>query len=127
MLVITYSITVGGLLLPIGSPPNLIGRELLEAETGEPITFFEWFVTALPIVIVMFVAVMVIVLLMNRPEVKQVDGVEEHVERGAAQARIAQPRREEHAVGARARPRRLVPARPRGPGGRRRLARPSWT
>ncbi|HYH60510.1 MAG TPA: SLC13 family permease, partial [Solirubrobacterales bacterium] len=40
MLVITYGITVGGLLLPIGTPPNLIGRELLENETGEPITFF---------------------------------------------------------------------------------------
>jgi solute carrier family 13 (sodium-dependent dicarboxylate transporter), member 2/3/5 len=79
MLVITYGITVGGLLLPIGSPPNLIGRELLEAETGEPITFFEWFVMALPIVIVMFVAVVLICTLMNRPEVKHVEGVEEHV------------------------------------------------
>jgi sodium-dependent dicarboxylate transporter 2/3/5 len=84
MLVITYGITVGGLLLPIGSPPNLIGRELLEAETGEPITFFEWFLMALPIVIVMFVAVVVIVLAFNRPEVRQVDGVERYVgeERG---------------------------------------------
>ena len=80
MLVITYSITVGGLLLPIGSPPNLIGRELLEAETGEPITFFEWFVMALPIVLVMFVAVIVICVLFNRPEVKEVDGVEEYVD-----------------------------------------------
>ncbi|MEA2455184.1 MAG: solute carrier family 13 (sodium-dependent dicarboxylate transporter), er 2/3/5 [Thermoleophilaceae bacterium] len=79
MLVITYSITVGGLLLPIGSPPNLIGRELLEAETGEPITFFEWFLMALPIVLVMFVAVVVIVLAFNRPEVKEVEGVEEYV------------------------------------------------
>jgi sodium-dependent dicarboxylate transporter 2/3/5 len=79
MLVITYSITVGGLLLPIGSPPNLIGRELLEAETGEPITFFEWFVMALPIVLVMFVAVVLICVLFNRPEVKEVDGVEEYV------------------------------------------------
>jgi solute carrier family 13 (sodium-dependent dicarboxylate transporter), member 2/3/5 len=79
MLVITYSITVGGLLLPIGSPPNLIGRELLEAETGEPITFLEWFVMALPIVIVMFVAVILICVLFNRPEVKEVDGVEEYV------------------------------------------------
>ena len=79
MLVITYGITVGGLLLPIGSPPNLIGRQLLEDETGEPITFLEWFEMALPIVVVMFVAVIVIVLLMNRPEVKHVDGVEEHV------------------------------------------------
>ena len=84
MLVITYGITVGGLLLPIGSPPNLIGRELLEAETGEPITFFEWFLMALPIVLVMFVAVIVIVLALNRPEVKEVEGVEEYVreERG---------------------------------------------
>jgi solute carrier family 13 (sodium-dependent dicarboxylate transporter), member 2/3/5 len=79
MLVITYGITVGGLLLPIGSPPNLIGRELLEGETGEPITFLEWFVMALPIVVVMFVAVIVIVTLFNRPEVGHVKGVEEHV------------------------------------------------
>lgn len=79
MLVITYSITVGGLLLPIGSPPNLIGRELLEAETGEPITFFEWFVMALSIVLVMFVAVVLIVVLFNRPEVKHVEGVEDYV------------------------------------------------
>ena len=84
MLVITYGITVGGLLLPIGSPPNLIGRQLLEDETGEPITFLEWFIMALPIVVVMFVAVVVIVILFNRPEVKEVDGVEEYVaeERG---------------------------------------------
>jgi sodium-dependent dicarboxylate transporter 2/3/5 len=84
MLVITYGITVGGLLLPIGSPPNLIGRDLLETETGEPITFFEWFLMALPIVLVMFVAVVVIVLAFNRPEVKEVEGVEEYVreERG---------------------------------------------
>jgi di/tricarboxylate transporter len=47
MLVITYGITVGGLLLPIGSPPNLIGRALIEDQTGEPITFFEWFLMAL--------------------------------------------------------------------------------
>jgi solute carrier family 13 (sodium-dependent dicarboxylate transporter), member 2/3/5 len=79
MLVITYGITVGGLLLPIGSPPNLIGRDLLEGETGEPITFLEWFLMALPIVLVMFAVVMIIVTLLNRPEVRHVEGVEEHV------------------------------------------------
>jgi solute carrier family 13 (sodium-dependent dicarboxylate transporter), member 2/3/5 len=79
MLVITYGITVGGLLLPIGSPPNLIGRDLLENETGEPITFLEWFAMALPIVIVMFVAVILVVMLMNRPEVRYVEDVEEYV------------------------------------------------
>jgi sodium-dependent dicarboxylate transporter 2/3/5 len=79
MLVITYSITVGGLLLPIGSPPNLIGRDLLEEATGEPITFLEWFLMALPIVVAMFVAVMVVVIVLNRPEVKEVPGVEGYV------------------------------------------------
>jgi sodium-dependent dicarboxylate transporter 2/3/5 len=79
MLVITYGITVGGLLLPIGSPPNLIGRDLLEEQTGEPITFLEWFAMALPIVIVMFVAVIAICILFNRPEVKEAEGVEEYV------------------------------------------------
>jgi solute carrier family 13 (sodium-dependent dicarboxylate transporter), member 2/3/5 len=109
MLVITYSITVGGLLLPIGSPPNLIGRDLLETETGEPITFLEWFAMALPIVVVMFVAVVVIVMLMNRPEVKHVEGVEEYV---AEERRKLgpHPRREEHTARARAGADRLVPA-----------------
>jgi solute carrier family 13 (sodium-dependent dicarboxylate transporter), member 2/3/5 len=68
MLVITYCITVGGLLLPIGSPLNLIGRSLIEDETGEPITFFEWFLMALPIVVLMFVALLVVSLWLNRPE-----------------------------------------------------------
>ncbi len=110
MLVITYGITVGGLLLPIGSPPNLIGRELLEQETGEPITFLEWFVTALPIVVVMFVAVVAIVLLLNRPETDHVEGVEEYVAAERAQARVALARGEERALGARLRAAGLVPA-----------------
>ena len=102
MLVITYGITVGGLLLPIGSPPNLIGRELLEAETGEPITFFEWFVMALPIVIVMFVAVIVIVTTLQ-PARGEAGGRRGGVRgRGAEQARAALARREEHDVRARA-------------------------
>jgi solute carrier family 13 (sodium-dependent dicarboxylate transporter), member 2/3/5 len=79
MLVITYSITVGGLLLPIGSPPNLIGRDLVENATNEPITFLEWFLMAFPIVAAMFVAVLVVVLVLNRPEVKNVPGIEEYV------------------------------------------------
>jgi sodium-dependent dicarboxylate transporter 2/3/5 len=79
MLVITYGITVGGLLLPIGSPPNLIGRDLIEQQTNEPLTFAEWFLAALPIVVVMFVALIVVILLLNRPEVREVRGVQEMI------------------------------------------------
>jgi sodium-dependent dicarboxylate transporter 2/3/5 len=79
MLTITYGITVGGLLLPIGSPPNLIGREFIEEETGEPITFLEWFLVALPVALLMFIALIVVILLLNRPEVRHVQGVQEMI------------------------------------------------
>ena len=79
MLTITYGITIGGLLLPIGSPPNLIGREFIEEETGEPITFLEWFLVALPIVLLMFIALIAVILLLNRPEVRHVEGVQEMI------------------------------------------------
>ena len=111
MLVITYGITVGGLLLPIGRPPNLIGRELLEEETGEPLTFAEWFLMALPIVLVMFVAVIVIVLF-NRPEVSRSTAWRSTWPRSAASS-AGSPRREEHPLRAGVRAGRLVPARPR--------------
>jgi solute carrier family 13 (sodium-dependent dicarboxylate transporter), member 2/3/5 len=79
MLVITYGITVGGLLLPIGSPPNLIGRGLIEEATQERITFVEWFLAALPIVLVMFVALLAVILFLNRPEVRRVEGAREFI------------------------------------------------
>ena len=35
MLMLAYGASVGGLLTPVGSPPNLIGRGLIEEATGE--------------------------------------------------------------------------------------------
>jgi solute carrier family 13 (sodium-dependent dicarboxylate transporter), member 2/3/5 len=84
MLMIAYAASVGGLLTPIGSPPNLIGREFIEQETGTTISFFEWMLTAAPIVLVMFVLLCIILLLLNRPEIRQISGAEEFIaeERG---------------------------------------------
>jgi sodium-dependent dicarboxylate transporter 2/3/5 len=56
MLMLAYGASVGGLLTPVGSPPNLIGRGLIEEATGEPISFLEWMLAALPICALMFVA-----------------------------------------------------------------------
>src|ERR671915_210652 len=55
MLMLAYGASVGGLLTPVGSPPNLIGRGLIEEATGEPIGFLQWMLSALPICAVMFV------------------------------------------------------------------------
>ena len=79
MLMLAYGASVGGLLTPVGSPPNLIGRGLIEEATGEKISFAQWTATALPICAVMFVALAVILLLLNKPEIQQISGVEEYV------------------------------------------------
>ena len=67
MLMLAYGASVGGLLTPVGSPPNLIGRGLIEEATDERISFAEWIGAALPICAAMFVALCVILLLLNRP------------------------------------------------------------
>lgn len=84
MLMLAYAASVGGLLTPIGAPPNLIGRGLIEEATGERISFALWSVMALPICAGMFVVLGVIVLLLNRPEVRRIEGVEEYIARERA-------------------------------------------
>jgi solute carrier family 13 (sodium-dependent dicarboxylate transporter), member 2/3/5 len=79
LLMLAYGASVGGLLTPVGSPPNLIGRGLIEDATGEQISFFRWIVTALPICAIMFVVLAIVLLLLNKPEVKRLAGLEEYV------------------------------------------------
>jgi solute carrier family 13 (sodium-dependent dicarboxylate transporter), member 2/3/5 len=79
MLMIAYGASVGGLITPIGSPPNLIGIGFIEDQTGEAISFFEWTATALPIAILMFLALCVILILLNRPEVRRISGADEYI------------------------------------------------
>jgi solute carrier family 13 (sodium-dependent dicarboxylate transporter), member 2/3/5 len=79
MLMLAYGASVGGLLTPVGSPPNLIGRGLIEEATGKRISFAAWFATALPICALMFVALAVVLLLLNRPEIRRIEGVADYV------------------------------------------------
>jgi sodium-dependent dicarboxylate transporter 2/3/5 len=80
MLMLAYGASVGGLLTPVGSPPNLIGRGLIEEATGEKISFLDWMIMAAPICALMFAALAVVVLLLNRPELRHLKGVEEYVD-----------------------------------------------
>jgi sodium-dependent dicarboxylate transporter 2/3/5 len=79
VLMLAYGASVGGLLTPVGSPPNLIGRGLIEEATGEKISFAQWMATAVPICLLMFVVLAVILLLLNKPEIRRIEGVEEYV------------------------------------------------
>ena len=79
MLMLAYGASVGGLLTPVGSPPNLIGRELIEQSTDRAIPFGTWMAMAFPICALMFVGLVLVLLLINRPEVRRLEGVEEYV------------------------------------------------
>ncbi|MEV0384300.1 DASS family sodium-coupled anion symporter [Nonomuraea sp. NPDC050643] len=79
VLMLAYGASVGGLLTPVGSPPNLIGRGLIEEATGKRISFAEWVITAVPICALMFVALVAVLLLLNRPEIRKIEGVEAYV------------------------------------------------
>jgi sodium-dependent dicarboxylate transporter 2/3/5 len=79
MLMISYGAGVGGLLTPIGTPPNLIGIAFIEQETGVRISFFSWVVAAFPICLLMFAFLCVILILLNKPEVRRISGAEEYV------------------------------------------------
>ena len=79
MLMLAYAASVGGLLTPVGSPPNLIGRGLIEEATGERISFGQWVVLALPICIAMFVSLTFILLRLNKPEISRIDGIADYV------------------------------------------------
>ncbi|MEU6249080.1 DASS family sodium-coupled anion symporter [Glycomyces sp. NPDC047010] len=90
MLMLAYGASVGGLLTPVGSPPNLIGRGLIEEATGERISFGQWMLAALPICLIMFVVLAVVLLLVNKPEIRRIEGVEEFIrERRAEQGRMS--------------------------------------
>ncbi|WP_369136942.1 SLC13 family permease [Modestobacter versicolor] len=79
MLMLAYGASVGGLLTPVGTPPNLIGRGLIEEATGERISFLDWMLMAAPICLLMFCALAFVLLLLNRPEIRRIEGVNEYV------------------------------------------------
>jgi sodium-dependent dicarboxylate transporter 2/3/5 len=74
----------------VGSPPNLIGRGLIEEATGERISFAQWTATAAPLCLAMFVVLALIMFLLNKPEVRRIEGVEDYIrEQRAAQGRMS--------------------------------------
>jgi len=56
-LAIAYGASVGGIITPIGTPPNLILLGVMEDKGMELIPFFQWVVMVLPLALIMFVVV----------------------------------------------------------------------
>ena len=56
MLMIAYAASIGGIATPVGSPPNLIAIGLIRSLAGVEISFFRWMSLAVPMLLVMAVA-----------------------------------------------------------------------
>jgi sodium-dependent dicarboxylate transporter 2/3/5 len=54
MLITAFGASIGGIGTPVGTPPNLIGIGMLERLAGVDISFFQWMLLGIPIVIVLF-------------------------------------------------------------------------
>jgi sodium-dependent dicarboxylate transporter 2/3/5 len=57
VLAIAYGASVGGILTPIGTPPNLILLGFMQDKNMELISFLEWIFLAAPLVFIMFFVV----------------------------------------------------------------------
>jgi sodium-dependent dicarboxylate transporter 2/3/5 len=55
MLIAAFGASVGGMGTPIGTPPNLIGKGMLERIAHVPISFFQWMLLGVPLATLLFV------------------------------------------------------------------------
>lgn len=85
LLALTYGSSIGGMMTPIGSPPNLIGIELVEEATGSQIGFLDWSMITVPVAILLFLAMLVVVPMLNRYRDVRTEQLHRVLEEEAAQ------------------------------------------
>jgi sodium-dependent dicarboxylate transporter 2/3/5 len=54
MLIAAFAASIGGIGTPIGTPPNLIGIGMLNRIAGVRVSFFQWMLLGVPIVLLLF-------------------------------------------------------------------------
>jgi solute carrier family 13 (sodium-dependent dicarboxylate transporter), member 2/3/5 len=67
LLTAAYAASVGGIGTPVGTPPNLIGIAMIQKFTGIKISFLQWMLFAVPLLLLMYAALFVIMYLLHRP------------------------------------------------------------
>jgi solute carrier family 13 (sodium-dependent dicarboxylate transporter), member 2/3/5 len=73
MLMTAYSASIGGIGTPVGTPPNLIGIAMIEKFANFRISFFEWMMFALPMLLVMYIFLFIVIYFMNKPEISKIN------------------------------------------------------
>ena len=85
MLMTAYSCSIGGVLTPIGTPPNIIMLGFLDQMANIHISFFQWMTWGFIAMVVYFVITYFILIRMFPPDVERIDGAEEFI-----RARVAE-------------------------------------
>ena len=85
MLMTAYACSIGGVLTPIGTPPNIIMIGFLEemAPQASPVTFFEWMVWGSVAMVAYFLVAYIVLWKMFPADVKHIDGASEFIQRHA--------------------------------------------
>lgn len=73
MLMTAYSASIGGIGTPVGTPPNLIGIAMIEKFAHFRITFFQWVMFAVPMLIIMYIILYYLIYLLNKPEISRLN------------------------------------------------------
>ena len=85
MLMTAYACSIGGVLTPIGTPPNIIMIGFLEemAPQASPVTFFEWMVWGSVAMVAYFAVAYLVLWKMFPADVKHIDGASDFIRRHA--------------------------------------------
>ncbi|HQG47143.1 MAG TPA: DASS family sodium-coupled anion symporter, partial [bacterium] len=67
LLMAAYAASAGGIGTPVGTPPNLIGLAMIEKFAGIRISFFQWMLFAIPLLICMYALLFALLYLLHRP------------------------------------------------------------
>ena len=79
MLMTAYACSIGGVLTPIGTPPNIIMLGFLDQMANIHISFFEWMIWGFVAMVVYFVIAYFILVRMFPADVKRIEGAEDFI------------------------------------------------
>lgn len=80
MLMTAYACSIGGVLTPIGTPPNIIMLGFLDELCHINIGFFQWMIWGFVAMVIYFVIAYIVLSKMFPADVKRIEGAHEFVE-----------------------------------------------
>ena len=85
MLMTAYACSIGGVMTPIGTPPNIIMIGFLDqlAPQAPKISFFQWMIWGTAAMIIYFILTYIILWRMFPADVKHIDGAKEFIQKSA--------------------------------------------